>query len=255
MEKFAISLVIITFNEEQNIERCIKSVPWCDDIVVVDSQSTDRTVEIAKNLGARVFVEPWRGYGPQKNRATGLAKNDWVVFLDADEALSPELATEIKKLFLSKALDCDAYEFPRLSIHLGREIRHGGWYPDRQKRFFNKTRCQWSEVSIHEELVAHKVGRINARMFHWPFKNLAHQIQKNNHYSTLQAEKLFKEGKRFSWFKFIFKPKFKFLECYILKQGFRDGMAGLIIALGAAYSVHLKWAKLWEAGAKVANRR
>lgn len=255
MEKLAISLVIITFNEEQNIERCIKSAPWCDDIVVVDSHSSDRTAEIAKSLGARVFVEQWRGYGPQKNRATGLARNDWVVFLDADEALSNELADEIKKLFKSKALDCDAYEFPRLSIHLGREIRHGGWYPDRQKRFFNKSRCKWTDVNIHEELVASRVGRLQEKMFHWPFKNLAHQIQKNNQYSSLQAEKLYQEGQRFSWLKFIFKPKSKFFECYIIKLGFLDGMAGLIIAIGAAYSVHLKWAKLWEAGAKVAIKR
>ncbi len=246
MEKLAISLVTITLNEEQNIERCIKSVPWCDDIVVVDSQSTDRTAEIAKNLGARVFVEAWRGYGPQKNRATSLAKNDWVIFLDADEALTPKLSEEIKTLFKAKALDRDAYEFPRLSIHLGKEIRHGGWYPDRQKRFFNKTRCQWSDVQIHEELVAPKVGRLSGSMMHWPFKDLAHQIQKNNHYSTLQACELHNRGIRFSCFKFWFKPVSKFVECYLLKQGFRDGMAGLIIALGAAYSVHLKWSKLWE---------
>jgi glycosyltransferase involved in cell wall biosynthesis len=253
VEKLAISLVTITFNEQDNIERCIKSVPWCDDIVVVDSKSTDRTPQIAKDLGARVFVEEWRGYGPQKNRATSLAKNDWVIFLDADEALSPELASEIKSLYQTKSLDCDAYEFPRLSIHMKREIRHGGWFPDRQKRFFNRTRCQWTDVNIHEELQAQKVGRLAPHMFHWPFKNLSHQIQKNNHYSTLQAVQLHHEGKRFSCLKFWLKPVSKFIECYFLKRGFLDGMPGLIVAIGAAYSVHLKWAKLWEIELKHLN--
>ncbi|OQW49264.1 MAG: hypothetical protein A4S09_12165 [Proteobacteria bacterium SG_bin7] len=246
MEKVGVSLVSITFNEESNIERCIKSVPWCDDIVILDSKSTDQTAQVAKNLGARVFVEDWRGYGPQKNRAAELAKNDWVVFLDADESLTPELANEIYSLFRAKALDRDAYEFPRLSIHLGREIRHGGWYPDRQKRFYNRTRCKWSEVSVHEELKASKVGRLSGNMIHRPFKNLAHQIQKNNNYSSLMAEELSRKGTRFSCWKFFLKPISKFIECYFLKLGILDGMAGLVIAVGAAYSVHLKWAKIWE---------
>lgn len=246
MEKLSVSLVIITLNEEKNIERCIKSVPWCNDIVVVDSKSTDKTVELAKNLGARVFVEPWLGFGPQKNRATSLAQNDWVIFLDADEALSAELSQEISRLFLAGALDCDAYEFPRLSYHLGQKIYHGGWYPDRQKRFFNKTRCKWTDVPVHEELVAAKVGRLQGALFHWPFKSLEHQISKNNLYSSLMAKQLSQSGKRFSFLKFLFKPISKFIECYFLKLGILDGYPGLIVALGAAYSVHLKWSKLWE---------
>ncbi len=246
VEKLPASLVIITFNEEKNIERCIKSASWCDDVVVVDSGSTDQTVTLAQKLGARTVVEKWRGYGPQKNLAVSLAKNDWVIFLDADEALSPELSRTLASAIANKALDKDAYLMPRLSFYMGRYIRHGGWYPDRQVRLFHRGRGKWSDDHLHERMMVERLGSFSEPILHWPFVNLQHQVNKNNSYSTLGALNLQDSGETFSFLKFIFKPWVKFLECYFFKRGFLDGMPGLIIAIGAAYSVHLRWSKLWE---------
>lgn len=245
MEKLPVSLVIITLNEEKNIERCINSAAWCNDIVVVDSFSTDKTVELAKKLGARVYNEKWRGYGAQKNFATQLAQNEWVLSLDADEALSPQLSEEIKQLVVS-GLEKDAYQCRRLSQYMGRWIYHGGWYPDLQTRFFNKTAAKWSTVEVHERLLVNSCGRLKSDLYHWPFVSLAHQIEKNNNYSSLGAIEQFKRGAKFSLLRLLIKPIVKFIETYCFKLGFLDGLPGFIIATGAAYSLHLKMAKLYE---------
>jgi glycosyltransferase involved in cell wall biosynthesis len=242
-----ISLTIIAFNEEANIERCIQSVPFASEVIVVDSNSTDKTPEIARRLGAKVFVEAWRGYRDQKNRAVELASNNWILSLDADEALSPEAAAEIQKALTSGKMDeVDGYEFPRLSYNMGRWIRHGGWYPDWQLRLFNRARAKWSEGHVHERVRAEKVLRLKNPILHWPFANLKEQINTNNNYSSLGAQDLFDRGIRFSVFKMIFKAKSKFFETYILKRGFLDGFPGFVISVGAAYSVFLKFAKLRE---------
>ena len=242
-----LSLVVITKNEDAQIARCLKSVPFASDIVVLDSGSTDQTATVAKNLGARVFVEEWRGFGPQKRRATELAVNDWVLNLDADEALSPKLQAELKEFLsgdLSKAKA--AYALPRVSFHLGRWIWHGGWYPDRQVRLYDRRRANWSSDQLHEKVVADETGRFESPIQHWVFKDLADQVATNNRYSTLGMEALKAKGRRFSLFNLIVKPWVKFFETYVYKRGFADGLPGFIIAVGAAYSVFLKWAKLWE---------
>lgn len=260
-----VSLVIIACNEEANIERCIRSVPWAGDVVVVDSGSTDRTVAIATSLGARVFYEKWRGYRDQKIRATELAAHDWVLSLDADEALSEAASVELQNLFQSHAawfatgratgraaaaaVDTDAIdgvEFPRLSHHMERWIRHGGWYPDWQLRFFNRTRAGWGAGHVHERVHATRKIRAKNPILHWPFPTLAEQIRTNNDYSSLGARDLFDRGKKFSVLKLLVKPATKFVETYLLKRGFLDGLPGFIIAVGAAYSVFLKFAKLRE---------
>ncbi len=249
MEKRPISLVIITLNEESNIARCIASAPFVSDILVLDSGSTDQTVELAKGLGARVIVEPWRGYFKQKLRATELAEQDWVLSLDADEALSPELAEEIRALEFSEGSDLsgvDGFEMPRLSFHMGRWIRHGGWYPDRQLRLFHRGRAQWSGGMVHERVRAERVQRLRGDIHHYVFKDLSDQVQTNNEYSSLGAEDLRQRGKSFSLLKLLLKPWSKFFETYLLKGGFRDGLPGFIISVGASYSVFLKFAKLWE---------
>ncbi len=251
-----ISLVIITLNEELNIERCIRSVPWVSDVVVLDSGSSDRTVEIAKSLGARVFVEAWRGYRDQKIRATELAKYDWILSLDADEALSPEAAAEVLTLLKTPQTDqptdqqtdqqVDGLEFPRLSFHMQRWIRHGGWYPDWQLRFFHRQRARWGEGHVHERVHATTKRRLQHPILHWPFQGLAEQVQTNNNYSTLGARDLFERGRRYSIIRLLFKPMSKFVETYVVKRGFQDGWPGFVIAVGAAYSVFLKFAKLRE---------
>lgn len=243
--KLPISLVVVTLNEEANLERCLSSVPFASEVVVVDSFSTDRTLEIAQKLGANVIQEKWRGYGPQKSFAVSKAKNDWILSLDADEALSSELQQEIVKRFAGLNPEV-GYELPRRSYHLGRWISHGGWYPDAQLRLFHRKHSQWSNDALHEKVQVKSKERLKQDLYHWVFDSLSDQVITNDKYSSLGAENLSQAGKGFSLPKLIFKPGTKFIECYFLKQGFRDGLPGFIIAVGAAYSIFLRHAKLWE---------
>lgn len=245
MEKLPLSLVVITKNEESNIRRCLESVPFAGEILVMDSFSTDKTCEVAQSMGAKVLQEAWKGYGPQKKRATELAKYDWILSLDADEALSPDLRSEILQKF--SQLDPQVgYECPRLSYHLGRWIRYGGWHPDLQLRLFNRLHSQWPQSQLHERVQALRTQRMSHNILHWVFDNFSDQVNTNDRYSTLQAEEMFRKGQKFSIFSLIFKPHSKFIELYFLKRGILDGLPGFLIAVSAAYSAFSKWAKLWE---------
>ncbi len=243
VEKTKISIVLITLNEESNIRRCLKSVQWADEIVVYDSGSTDATVQIARNMGATVLVGPWLGFGPTKGKAAGLAKNDWILSLDADEEISTSLAAEIQALPFQADV---VYKLPRLSYFLQRWIHHGGWYPDYQGRLFNKLKYNWNHDLVHEKIEATQYVNLTNHLNHYVFRNIEHLVAANNKYSTLLAKKMVASGRRFNYFHFLTKPLVKFLECYFLKIGFLDGWAGFVIARGAAYSVFLKWAKLKE---------
>ncbi len=245
MKKLPLSLVVITKNEQKNIERCLRSVPFASEMIVVDSLSTDETVKICESLGAKVYQKEWMGFGPQKKYATSKASYDWILSLDADEALSPELQEEIVHRFDQLKPEV-AYRLPRRSFHLGRWIRHGGWLPDYQTRIYNRQRNNWTEDPIHEKVAAANLEVFKNPILHWVFKDMSHQVSTNDRYSGLQALQLYKSGKKFSYFKLLVKPPTKFIECYILKRGFLDGWAGFMIAISAAYSVFLKWAKLWE---------
>jgi len=243
-----LSLAIICLNEAANIERCIRSVPIANDIVVVDSGSRDATIEIARRCGARVFEREWRGFRDQKRLATELCENDWVLSLDADEALSPEALEEVKSVLADPSReDADGFIFPRLSWNLGRWIRHGGWYPDWQLRLYHRGRAQWEGGEhVHERVEAKRSRRLRHPILHWPFASLSDQVETNNRYSSLGAKELERRQVKFSLAKLIFKPGSKFLETYLIKGGFRDGLPGFVVAVGAAYSVFLKFAKLWE---------
>jgi glycosyltransferase involved in cell wall biosynthesis len=242
-----LSLAIITLNEENNIERCIRSVPFADEVVVVDSGSQDQTVEIAKSLGAKVIHQDWLGFEKQKQLALDFTNHRWVLALDADECLSEELADELQSLLSEDRLATfSAYRVPRLSFHFGKWIRYGGWYPDYQVRLLDKKNAKWSGGELHEYIEADKIGQLEADLHHYVFRNLSHQVQTNDKYSTLGADQLYKKGERFWVLKMIVRSKIKFFECYILKQGFRDGLPGFIIAVGAAYSMFLRYAKLYE---------
>lgn len=258
MIKVQVSLVIIALNEEAGIARCIESAKWVDEIIVVDSGSQDRTQEIARSLGAQVVQENWRGYREQKVFACSLAKNDWILSLDADEALSPNLSQILRELCSGIAhqstdqlinfdfAKMDGIEFSRLSFNLGRWIAHGGWFPDWQLRFFHRGRTHWQASHVHERVHAANKIRLKESILHWPFESLSEQIATNNHYSSLGADDLLARGQKFSLAKLFFKPVSKFLETYAIKMGFLDGLAGFIISVGAAYSTFLKYAKLWE---------
>lgn len=251
MQKQRVALVVIALNEEQNLARCLKSVPFADEIIVADTGSTDKTRDVAKACGARVLRESWKGFGPHKAWATEQCSTDWVLSLDADEALSPELAHEISEWLSQDLSKIDAFSMPRKSYHLGRWILHGGWHPDEQIRLFNRKRARWNQALIHEKIestsgAALRLQRLKKSLLHWVFKDLSHQVIVNDRYSTLGARTLIEKKKKFSYIKLAAKPIGKFFECYFLKLGLLDGLPGFIIAVGAAYSMFLKYAKLWE---------
>jgi glycosyltransferase involved in cell wall biosynthesis len=245
-EKLPLSVVIIALNEEANIARAIASVKdWVSEVLVYDSGSTDKTAAIASSSGAKVVTGPWLGFGPTKNKASELAANSWILSIDSDEEVSPELKSEISQKF-SLLDESSAYRVPRRSFYLRRWINHGGWYPDYQTRLFNRKNAAWNAAEIHEKVEAKNYSMLASNLNHYVFRNIEHQVSTNNKYSSLQAKEMFKQGKRFSWFKFFTKPAVKFFECYFLKLGFLDGWAGFVIAKSASYSVFLKWAKLYE---------
>ncbi len=241
-----ISAAIITYNEESNIKRCLDSLDFVDEIIVVDSLSSDNTCKIAKELGARVIDQKFLGHIAQKQLAVDSCSHEWILSLDADEEISIELKESILSLIENK-LEHDAYAMNRISFHLGAWIKHGGWYPDRKTRFFNKNKAHWGGYNPHDKIIVNgSIGRLKGDLKHYVFDNLRHNIDANNSYSSIMAEDLHKENKRFSILKLIFKPLGKFLETYIYKRGFLDGMPGFIIAIGASYSMFLKFSKLWE---------
>ncbi|MBK9293257.1 MAG: glycosyltransferase family 2 protein [Oligoflexia bacterium] len=246
MNKLPLSLVIIAYNEEKNIARCISSAPFASEVIVVDSKSTDKTVEEANKYYAKVYQKEFLGFREQKQFAHNLATLPWVLSLDADEALSDDLRNEIFNLFKNPH-KYDGYKIPRLSFYLGRWIKHGGWYPDYQLRLYKKELATWVGGGVHEKVVVKgNVGVLKKDIHHYVFSNLSEQIKTNNRYSTEGALELNKNSKKFSLLKLIFKPFGKFIECYFYKFGFLDGAAGFIIALGASQSMFLKYAKLWE---------
>lgn len=251
--KLPISLVIITRNEESNIQRCIQSAPFVDEVIVMDSGSTDRTCEIAANLGAKVFQQPWLGFGPQKNMAASKAKNDWILSLDADEELSTQLISEISEKFSQLQVDV-GYQFPRISQYMGKWIRHGGWYPDSQLRLYNRQHSSWLAAKIHEKVQAQRVEKFNSEIKHYVFADVASHVETNNRYSGLLAEADFDKGKRFNLLRLLVKPPIKFLETYFLKLGFLDGLPGFVIAVGASYSIFLRILKTREVATKRQGR-
>lgn len=243
--KLPISLVIITHNEESNIQRCIASVPFADEIIVVDSGSTDNTRQNAEKMGAKVVHHDWPGFGPQKNFAAALARNSWILSLDADEELSKQAVDEIIKKF-SSLREGVGYQFPRISKYMGKWIRHGGWYPDRQLRLYNKKFAQWSPSQIHEKIEVKEVENMSSNIQHYVFANISAHIETNNRYSGLLAKADYEKGKRFSYYRILVKPPVKFMETYFLKLGFLDGLAGFVISASAAYSIFLRVVKTWE---------
>lgn len=246
MQKLPITLAVITLNEEGRIRECLESAPFVSEIVVIDSFSTDKTKEIAKSCGARVLERRFTNFREQKQYAADVATQPWVLSLDADEVLSLELQNEVRNLFHSPP-KLNGYRMPRLSFHLGRWIKHGGWYPDYQLRLFKKSRAGWLKDLLHEHVkVEGPVGTLKFEIMHYVFRDLEDQIDTNNRYSSLGAQVLIQKKEKFSVLKLVFKPVGKFLECYIIKKGFLDGAPGFIIALGAAQSLFLKYAKLWE---------
>jgi len=238
-----ITATIITLNEERNIARAIESLRCCDEILIVDSGSTDRTIELAENLGARVIDANWRGYAGQKNWAAEQAAHDWVLSLDADEALSEALEAEIWALKKSGPRH-DAYTMPRLARYLGRWIMHSGWYPDRKVRLYDRRKAQWVGDFVHESVqVRGRLGHLDANLLHFTCESLSEHVKTMERYTTLAAQEI--AGRRVSVpvSRLLLAPAWTFFKTYAVQLGFLDGVEGLIIAYMAAFYTFLKYAK------------
>ncbi len=241
-----ISAVIIAFNEEKNIRAAIESVGWADEILVVDSESTDKTREIAEGAGATVVIQPWLGFSAQKQFAIDMASNDWILSLDADERVSIPLREEILKL----ESNAEGFTMPRLSIYMNREIRHGGWYPDRQLRLFDRRKGKWKDVAVHESfqmIDSATIGKLNGDILHYSVENAEHHHRMiGERYAPLAAKQMFADGRRTSFLKVMSAGLAAFARSYILKLGFLDGLPGFCIARFAAHHAFMKHLLLWE---------
>lgn len=247
METIPVSACIITLNEEDNIRRCLESVQWADERLVVDSGSEDRTVEIADEMGARVLHQDWLGYREQKQYATDQAENDWIFSIDADEAISDRLSEDLRETFRDDPDPETSFRVNRKCYFLGRWIEHGSWYPDWIIRLFNRNSTSWTGGDLHESVrPTEVVERLEGNLYHYPYENIAENVQYGNYYSGIQAEELSGKNKSSGLFTAMSHSGFKFLKDYILKRGFLDGMPGFIIASIGSFNVFLKYAKLWE---------
>lgn len=247
MEDRGLSVYILTYNNEDTIERCLKSVQWADELVVLDHYSTDRTPEICRRYTDRFFQKEWTNYRDEYNHAVDLTSHRWVMFLDSDEEMSPELAEEIREALRSDGGRWAGYLVPRMTYYLGRWIRHGGWYPDYKLRIHDRTRGRWEGRPLDPKVrVQGAVRKLKNVVLHYSFRDLTDHMERMNRYSGLFAEGLLQEGRPFRLWKLVLHPPFRFLRNYFFKRGFMDGTPGLISAVSSAYYVFLKYAKLWE---------
>lgn len=243
----SISAVVICFNEEENIRECLASLAWVDELVVVDSESTDTTRDIAREFTERVIERPWPGFVQQKNFAVEQAEHEWVLSVDADEVVTPELRDEICDLLSSGSKLATGYSFPRRTFYLGRWIRHGGWYPDSAIRLFQKSKGKFFGDDPHDRVeVAGAISHLKNDLVHFNYKNISDQLATVDTFSSVAARVMHEKGKKASLLKMIFKPPIKFLETYLWKLGILDGLAGFVIAVISSYYMFLKFAKLWE---------
>jgi glycosyltransferase involved in cell wall biosynthesis len=248
-----LSLVIITLDEEHNIERCIRSVPFAKEVIVVDSGSKDKTKQVAETLGAKFVYNEWKSFGAQKKFAAQLASCEWVLSLDADEWLSEDLQDEIKLVIDNDGWGRNIFKIKRMSRFLGRWIKHGGWYPDWQTRFYRKTYAEWNESeTIHETLkVKETPSKLYGIMYHTPFDSIKDQVDSNFRYAKLLAEKKLKEGVRIrNPLLIVIKTISKFLENYIIKSGWMDGTAGFVIAINSAHSYMIQMYTIYVSSKK-----
>ena len=253
-----VTATIISFNEAANIEAALRSLSWADEIIVVDSESTDGTAAIARESLSRrsaareggfpdkVIVRPWPGYVAQKNFAAEQASHDWIFSLDADERVTPELASEIAALMASGPRAA-GYRVPRVTFHLGRWMRSTDWYPDYQLRFYDRRRGRWSGKHVHESVKSDgPVEDLRGELQHFAYRDLAHHFQTMDRYTTLAAKQMYEEGRRAGFLDLLVHPPAAFVRNYVLRGGFRDGIPGLIVSAMNARYVGLKFAKLWE---------
>lgn len=242
-----VSAIVVCFNEEENIRDCLESLRWCDEIVVVDSFSTDRTVEICRQYTDRIIQRPWAGYRAQKAFAHSQATKDWVLLVDSDERVPVVLRDEIGAALEHDGADCAGFSVPRLVFYLRRWWRRGGWYPDHDVRLFRRDQATWGGSDPHEKiLVDGKVRRLKHPLHHFSYRNIDDHIQRINRFTSISSAELRKDGQRWRLADALLRPAIRFFRSYVVKRGFMEGFAGFYVAVTAAVYVFLKYAKLWE---------
>lgn len=242
-----LSATIITLNEEKNIARTIRSLDFVEEVIVVDSGSIDQTCNIAMELGAKVFNNKFLGYGQQKNFAAGKCQNDWILSIDADEEVTEELKQSIKSIDFNDLDPVNSFYLSRRTMYCNKWIYHGGWYPDNLIRLYNRNEAAWTTPFVHEIVVPLRDGNLKTshlegHLNHYSFPTVKSQVLTNIKYASLGARDLLaKKGRRPRLFEVLGRPVGKFIECYFIKRGFLDGLAGLIIAINASYSMFMKY--------------
>ena len=241
-----VSVYMITYNNEETVERALKSVTWANEIIIVDSFSNDRTVEIGRKFTDKLFQRKWPGHRDQYQYAADLTSNEWIMFVDADEEVSPELAEEIRRELSGKVEGVDGFFVYRRTFYLGRWIRYGGWYPDGEIRLYRRNKGRW-EGGLHARVVVNgRFQPLKSLYHHYTYRDISDQIQTIDKYSRIAAEDMVQQGETFSLFKLLFHPPFRFIKEYFFKSGFLDGLPGLVIVMSTMYYVFIKYAKLWE---------
>ena len=246
-----ISAFIVCCNEQDQIRRCLSSVKWCDEIVVIDSGSTDRTIEICQEFTQKIISRAWPGFVEQKRFGLSQCAGDWVLNIDADEEVSPQLRDEITGLLtrdFSSQVPENGFLLPRTVYYMGKWWRKGGWYPEFRLRFCRRSHTSWGGDDPHEKaIVQGPVGRLAGELHHFTYDELADQVRSLNSLSSAGARTLFTKGQRFSLMNgLLIRPLIRFFKFYVLKRGYREGMPGFIVALMETWAVFLKYAKLWE---------
>jgi len=239
-----LSVIIITKNEAQNIRACLESVAWADEIIVVDSDSADDTVSIAREFTNRVYAHDWPGFGAQKNRALSYATNEWIFSIDADERVTPELRAEMEAVIANP--QADAYEMPRLTSFCGRFMRHSGWYPDYVLRLFRREKGCFSDALVHESVqMLGSKSRLQQHLLHYSYRDFEDVISKLNSYSSAAATMLQRRGKKGGLAQAISHGLWSFIRTYFLRAGFLDGREGFMLAVMNAENSYYRYIKLW----------
>jgi len=242
-----LSVCVLAYNDELNMRACLESIAWADEIIVVDSYSSDATAKIAREYTEQVYQHRFTGFGRLRNAALAYASHDWVFSLDTDERATPEIRDEIRRV-MERPDSAEAYLVPRLNYFLGRRVRHCGWYPDyRQPQLFKKSRLRYRDELVHEGFdVDGRIGYLKSPVLQYPFRDIDHYLAKMDRYSDLMARRLVEQGCRFRSHQLITHPVFTFVKMYLWRAGWLDGMPGLILSGLYAYYTFVKYAKVWE---------
>ena len=247
VNQISISAVVIAYNDEPNMRACLESIAWADEIIVVDSYSTDATERISREYTDQVYQHGFHGFGRLRNEAVAHATHDWVFSLDTDERATPELRDEIRQV-LAAGPEAEAYFVPRKNFFLGRWIKHCGWFPDyRQPQLFRKSRLRYRDELVHESFdLEGRVGYLKAPALQYPFRDIDHFLAKQERYSDLMARRMVEQGRAFAWHQLLSHPCFTFYKMYVARRGCLDGVPGLILSGLYAYYTFIKYARFWE---------